>query len=175
MTRRSNNVFFHYCADVWAGLFTTCIGMALTIRYFFSKPVTMLYPEVRPEIPRTHRGLHEFDESKCILCRLCANNCPVGCIDIESAGKGKDGMITRYDVDYGRCLFCNLCAEVCPTQCVRLTEEYSMIRGSREACVLHLSRPKTQGEIAEHAAKLARLEAEKKAAAAAAKEAPKQP
>lgn len=172
MTRRPKNAFRLYCTDVWAGIYTTCVGLGVTIRYLFGKNVTMLYPEVRPEIPPTHRGLHALDESKCILCRLCATNCPVGCIAIESAGKGKTGMVTRYDVDYSQCLFCNLCAEACPTKCLRLTEAYSMIRGRREDCVLRLARPKSQSEIDEHMVKLARREAEKKAAS---KEAPETP
>ena len=33
-------------------------GLTLTIRYFFSKPVTFRYPEVRYEMTERFRGAH---------------------------------------------------------------------------------------------------------------------
>jgi NADH-quinone oxidoreductase subunit I len=155
-----------YFAEIWAGVSTTYLGMKLTIGYFFSKPVTMLYPEVRPEIPESHRGLHAFDEPKCTLCKLCKNNCPVNCIEIEGLGRAKDTLVTRYDVDYTRCLFCNICVETCPMHCIRLTEKYNLAAGSRDGCKLRLARPKSDADIAEFKALLERKEAEKKAKAA---------
>lgn len=155
-----------YFADIWDGIVTTYLGMRLTIGYFFSKPFTMRYPEVKPVIPESHRGLHALDESKCTLCRLCTNQCPVNCITIEGLGRAKDTLVLRYDVDYSRCLFCNLCAEVCPMKCVRLTEKYNLAAGTREGCQLHLARPKTDEEIAAFKEMLAQKEAERKAKAA---------
>jgi NADH-quinone oxidoreductase subunit I len=160
---RRHNPFVQYFADIWAGVATTYLGMRLTIGYFFGRKFTMLYPEERPVIPPGHRGLHGYDESKCILCQLCVTTCPVGCITLEAVGKGKDGMVTRYDVDYSACLFCNLCAEACPTKCVWLSEKYDLACGSRGECVLRLAHPKTDSEIAAHKDLLARKEAEKKA------------
>jgi len=152
-----------YFTDVWAGIKTTYIGMRLTLRYFFSTPVTLRYPEARPLIPPAHRGIHALDETKCTLCHLCAKNCPVACISAEGMGRAKDALLLRYDVDYSRCLFCNICAEACPQQCVRLTEEFNFARGTREGCVLSLARPKTDEEIAQHQALLDQKEAERKA------------
>jgi len=152
-----------YFADIWAGVATTFLGMRLTISYFFSKPVTLRYPEVRPVIPPGHRGLHMIDESKCTLCHLCQNNCPVNCIKVDGLGRARDTLVLRYDVDYSRCLFCNICAEVCPTQCVWLTEKYNLAAGSREGCQLHLARPKPDQEIASFKAALEQKEAERKA------------
>jgi len=160
---RPRNPFVQYFADIWAGVATTYLGMRLTLGYFFGRKFTMLYPEERPVIPPGHRGLHAYDESKCILCQLCVAACPVGCITLEAVGKGKDGMATRYDVDYSACLFCNMCAEACPTKCVWLSEKYDLACGSRGECVLRLARPKTDSEIAAHKDLLARKEAEKKA------------
>jgi NADH-quinone oxidoreductase subunit I len=85
---------------------------------------------------------------------------------IESEGRGKDGLVKRYEIDYGKCLFCNLCAEVCPTQCVWLTEYYSLPRASREEVVLQFAKPKTEADIAAWRETAARKDAEKKAAAA---------
>lgn len=163
MSRSSQNPLVRYFREIWNGIFTTYVGMRLTIGYFFRRKITLLYPEQRPVIPPGHRGLHAYDEPKCILCHQCANVCPVSCISIESVGKGKTGLPTRYDVDYSKCLFCNLCAEVCPTQCVWLTERYNLASRTREECVLRLARPKTPEEIAAREAELARREAERKA------------
>lgn len=154
-----------YFADLWAGIATTYLGMQLTLRYFFSPKITMMYPEERPVIPKSHRGLHAYDEAKCILCQLCVQTCPVSCITIESEGRGKDGLVKRYEVDYSRCLFCNLCAEVCPTKCVWLTEYYSLPRATRAECVLQFARPKSEADIAAWREAAARREAEKKAVA----------
>ena len=152
-----------YFGDIWDGIATTFLGMRLTIGYFFRKPVTMRYPEVRPVILPGHRGLHTFDESKCTLCHLCQNNCPVNCITVEGLGRARDTLVTRYDVDYAKCLFCNICAEVCPTQCVWLTEKYNLAAGSRDGCRLRLARPKSDHEVASFKALLAQKEAERKA------------
>jgi len=158
--------FVRYFADIWAGVATTFLGMRLTIGYFFGKPFTMRYPEVRPVIPPGHRGLHAIDESKCTLCHLCQNSCPVNCITAEGLGRARDTLVLQYDVDYSKCLFCNICAEVCPTKCVWLTEKYNLAAGSREGCQLHLARAKSDEEIASFKALLEQREAERKAKAA---------
>jgi len=163
------NPLRQYFANIWSGIATTYIGMRLTIRYFFSKPVTMRYPEVRPEIPKGHRGLHKLSEEHCMVCKACSAACPVECIIIESIGKGKDSMLTRFDIDYSRCLFCELCTVPCPNACITMTEAYDLASASREACILPLARPKSEAEIAAHKAMLAQKEAEKKAKQEAAK------
>ena len=152
-----------YFADIWAGIVTTYVGMGVTLTYLFRKPVTMRYPETQPVIPPGHRGLHDYVEPKCILCFRCQNVCPVGCIRIETLGRGKDALLTGYSVDYSKCLYCNMCAEICPTNCVWLTERYNLACGSRQDCVLQFARPKTEAEITEHKALLAQREAERKA------------
>lgn len=164
--RRSRSPVAQYFFDIWAGIATTYLGMRVTLTYFFRKPVTMRYPEVRPVIPPSHRGLHAIEEPKCTLCHLCARNCPVNCIEVEGLGRGKDTLVLRYAVDYSKCLFCNICAEVCPMACVRLTEEYNLACGSREGCVRQLVRPRSEEEIQRFKDMLAQKEAERKARAA---------
>lgn len=151
-----------YFSDIWAGIKTTYVGMRLTLGYFFRPSVTLRYPEVKPVIPPSHRGLHAFDEEKCTFCQICVKNCPVACIKIDARGRARDALILRYDVDYSRCLFCNICAESCPQQCVRLTENYNFAQGTREGCVLSLARPKSEEEIKQHQALLDQKEAERK-------------
>jgi NADH-quinone oxidoreductase subunit I len=163
MSRPTPNPVRQYFANIWSGIVTTILGMKLTLGYFFSKPVTMEYPEVKPAIPPGHRGLHKFIEEDCIVCRACAVVCPVDCIRIDAQGKGKDVLLTDYEIDYTKCLFCNLCAEACPTDCILLTEKYDLASYRREDCVIEFARVKPPEELAAHAAMLAQKEAEKKA------------
>lgn len=158
-----NNPVVLYFANIWRAVSSTVVGMRLTIRYFFRPKVTMEYPEVRPDIPEGHRGLHEYKEEECILCRACETACPVECLAISAIGKGKDRLITSFDIDYSKCLFCNLCCEACTSNCLYMGKEYDLASSSREKCVLHLARAKTEEEMEKHREYLAKKEAEKKA------------
>lgn len=154
-----------YFADIWSGISTTYSGMRLTLGYFFSKPVTLRYPEERPIIPPTHRGIHGYREENCSLCRRCALVCPVDCIKIETVGRGKDQIAVHFTIDYSRCLFCNLCAEACQTDALVLTEGYNLAAGSREQCGRELARPKSDAEVEEVKDRIAKKDAEKAKAA----------
>lgn len=165
-TAEKKNPVAQYFADIWAGIYTTYAGMKITIEYFFGKKVTMRYPEEKPVIPPGHRGVHEYREAKCTGCRACARACPVECIAIDLLGRGRDVMLLQFDIDYARCLFCNLCAEACPFEALVLTEKYNLACGSRADCLRHFARPKSQEEMDEFKALLARKEAERKEAQA---------
>ena len=47
---------------------------------FRRKPVTVLYPYERLELPKAFRGQHSIDWEKCIGCELCAKVCSRGAI-----------------------------------------------------------------------------------------------
>jgi len=56
-------------------------GLALTMRYFFKKSITVEYPEERTPLSPRFRGLHalrryENGEERCIACKLCEVICP---------------------------------------------------------------------------------------------------
>ncbi len=161
--------FVEYFTDLWAGIYSTWKGMTLTLGYVFKRSVTMQYPEIRPEIPDTHRGLHVYDENKCVLCLQCSKVCPVECITIEALGRGKDRLIVKFDVDYSKCLFCNLCCEVCKPECLRLGKEYDLSSINRSGCVRHLAGEKSDQEIEAFKVGFAKKEAERKEKAEAAK------
>jgi len=114
-------------------------GMGVTIKVFFKKPVTLQYPDERPEVPDAFRGLHVYEQEKCIACEMCIRICPIDCISMEYDGKGKNAQITSYAVDYTKCLFCNLCVEVCPTQCVHLGKEFDLCSYDRAGCMRELA------------------------------------
>ena len=161
--------FTKYFRDIKLGVVTTYGGMSVTMRNFFRRPVTLMYPEERPTIPAGHRGIHGFDEEICISCDMCAAACPVDCIYIQSVGRGKDAMMTQFDIDYTKCLFCDLCTPPCPVDCIWMTEEYDLASYSKEDCIVNFARAKSPEEIAEHEEMLKKKEEEKKAKTAAKK------
>jgi hypothetical protein len=76
-------------------------GMALTLRRFFEPKGTVMYPEVRLDVPHKFRGrlqllYDEYGTLKCETCFQCAQACPIECIDMG-------GMDTRgrYHVHWG--------------------------------------------------------------------------
>src|SRR6187551_3182836 len=76
-------------------------GMALTLRRFFEPKATIMYPEVRVDVPHKFRGrlqllYDEWGTIKCETCFQCAQACPIECIDmggIDTRG--------RYHVHWG--------------------------------------------------------------------------
>jgi len=130
--------FATYWRVLWSGIVTTIAGLGVTVKYLFSRPITVEYPDVLPEIPDGWRGLHAFERDRCNLCHLCERSCPVQCITIEAEGKGKKARLLRYEIDYGQCLFCNLCCEACPMACLWMGAEWDLVSYTREGCVVRL-------------------------------------
>lgn len=94
-------------------------GLRITLRRFFSKKITQLYPEVKPSLPARSHGSFIYYPEKCISCNLCANACPNGVIEVEfhSDEKGKR-VLDSYTMSQSYCLFCQICVEVCPTAAI---------------------------------------------------------
>lgn len=125
-----------YFSDIYHGLKSLAIGMGITLRYTFSKVVTVQYPDRKIDFAPRYRGIHEFEAAKCIACDLCAKACPVDCIYIDYIGRGKNAKLTRYAIDYSKCLFCALCTEPCPVQCIHMGKLHDMSAFSREEMVV---------------------------------------
>jgi len=134
---RQVETFANYWRVLWRAIITTIAGLGVTVKYLFSRPVTIEYPDALPHIPDGWRGIHAYEADRCTLCRLCERICPVQCITIEAAGKGKEAQLLRYEIDYGLCLFCNLCAEVCPVVCLWMTGEWDLACYKRDDCIVH--------------------------------------
>lgn len=115
-------------------------GMALTLKTFFTRPVTRQYPkEKRPSMPG-FRGLHaltrdfETGEARCVGCGLCAAICPSRCIYIYTADSvDHKKIVERYEIEVLRCIYCGFCVEACPYSAVVLTEHYEYSDYSKEA------------------------------------------
>jgi NADH-quinone oxidoreductase subunit I len=114
-------------------------GLALTMRYFFKKSITVEYPEERTPLSPRFRGLHalrRYDngEERCIACKLCEVICPALAIVIESEERD-DGSrrTTRYDIDMTKCIYCGLCQEACPVDAIVETQHFEYASETREA------------------------------------------
>jgi NADH-quinone oxidoreductase subunit I len=123
-------------ADLVASVKSIAIGMAITLKYCFSKPVCIQYPQQRLDFAPRYRGIHEFEAAKCIACDLCAKACPVDCIYIDYVGRGKNVQLTRFAIDYSKCMFCALCTEPCPKECIHMGRLHDMSAYSREEMVV---------------------------------------
>jgi NADH-quinone oxidoreductase subunit I len=118
-------------------------GLALTLKTFFSKPVTIQYPEEKVDLAKRWRGIHYFDkdekgETTCVACGLCVAVCPSRCISLE-IGEKEDGSRypTSYEIDELRCIFCGYCQEACPVNAIRLGQGYEFVHYRREDFILN--------------------------------------
>lgn len=105
-------------------------GLKQTGLFFFSKKITVQYPEEKtPQSPR-FRGIHALrkypnGEERCIACKLCEAVCPALAITIEAEPR-LDGSrrTTLYDIDLFKCVYCGFCEEACPVDAIVLTRNH---------------------------------------------------
>ncbi|MGH2626200.1 MAG: 4Fe-4S binding protein, partial [Anaerolineales bacterium] len=69
------------------------------------------------------------------------------CIHIEATGKGKERLLTRFDIEMDKCQYCGLCVEVCPTEAIVFVPHYEASTYNRSNLLydledLHRAAPK---------------------------------
>ncbi len=125
--------------EVVGGFYSLTVGMGITLREFFRKPVTVHYPHESLRMPERYRShliftSNEDGTSKCIACNLCVKACPTDCIEVD--GEKKEGekkkSVTKYDLDFTRCSLCGACVEVCPTDAIVFSKRYNLAAGDRK-------------------------------------------
>jgi len=150
-----------YVSDIYKGVATTLIGMGVTGRNAFRRPITLEYPDERWPLPERYRGILHNRIEDCIGCLACARACPVDCIHIQTVKRDKedygatsDGTkitqwIPRFDIDMALCMLCGLCTEACPTECLTMTKEYELAVSSKKEIYLEFALQRDKRAVAE--------------------------
>lgn len=120
-------------------------GLAITIKHFFRKKVTIHYPEQVREMSPVYRGQHmlkrdEQGRENCTACGLCALSCPAEAITMKAAErkKGEEHLYREekyaeiYEINMLRCIFCGLCEEACPKDAIYLTTSKVLVPSNYE-------------------------------------------
>lgn len=144
-------------------------GMATTLKHFFSKPVTIRYPEQQRYLGPIFRGHHILKKDsegaeRCTACGLCAVACPAEAISMvaEERKPGEEKLYREekyakvYEINMLRCIFCGLCEEACPKDAIYLSETFApsdftrkgFIYGKENLLIPHPVKDKENYELA---------------------------
>lgn len=92
------------------------------LKTFFQKPVTILYPAQKIDMPEKFRGKLVFDPSKCIGCQICVRDCPSNAIRIKKLADGK----FEAEIDLDKCIYCAQCVDSCPKKALEATKDVEL-------------------------------------------------
>lgn len=126
-----------YLPAIFAGLQTTVRHMFQTLA---GGEVTEQFPEQRPALPATYRGVHRLNRDeegrvKCVACYMCSTACPAHCIDIVAAPSpwpDREKYPETFVLDELRCIYCGMCEQACPVDAIELTTLFDLTGLSRE-------------------------------------------
>ena len=113
-------------------------GLKTTLKAFFTKPVTVIYPYRKMEVALRGQGLIRLKMKevgtdpvyKCVACGICAKNCPQQCITVKKKEDEKQPEV--YQVNYSLCIFCRICIDSCPFDALEQTQEYEWVGETRD-------------------------------------------
>ncbi len=138
-----------YFKDIINGTVSLLTGMGITLKYFFKKPVTVIYPKERITMKR-FKGPIAFVTSEktndhlCIACNACIKTCPSRCMSLVAKKSAVDGkrVLTDFQVNYMLCSLCSLCIDVCPTDALKHDDpRYDMVSLGQKDLLMDLLKP----------------------------------
>jgi NADH-quinone oxidoreductase subunit I len=135
-----------YFEDLFLGSKSLAIGMWITLKHAFRKPVTVQYPYETVRIPARFRGHVELacdpatGNPKCIVCMACQRACPSNCISLDGAKPegGTRKVLTKYTLDFTTCSLCGLCVDSCSFDALDFSKEYNLASTRKEDYVMDL-------------------------------------
>jgi len=145
----------NYIKEIIQGVITLIKGMAVTGKYFFTSPktiVTQKYPENRKELVMFDRFKGEIimphnekNEHHCTGCGICEINCPNGSIEIITRTEEVDGkkkkVIDKHIYHLSMCTFCGLCVKTCPSDALAFGQDFEHAVFEREQLTKVLNMP----------------------------------
>jgi len=121
-------------------------GLKLTLKAFFSRPITIQYTEGKLPPATRWRGIQYFEKdgqgkTKCVACGLCMVVCPSQCIHIETAEDEEERRYPlTYELDEARCIFCGFCEEACPVKAIFMGKTYEWVENRRRPLLMDTNR-----------------------------------
>ncbi|MEG6616790.1 NADH-quinone oxidoreductase subunit I [Peptococcaceae bacterium 1198_IL3148] len=101
-------------------------GLSITLKEFFTKKVTVEYPDEIYPLPDRFHGRFTFDKDACISCGMCVRSCPNRVITLETETVAKKKRILKYEMDIKYCMFCGMCVEACPKGALGYAKDFEL-------------------------------------------------
>ena len=135
-----------YLKEIIVGTYSLMVGMWITLRHTFRRPVTVQYPYQTLKLPARYRGHIKLllDEStglpKCGACMACERVCPSACISLtghkpEGAPRRK---VSAYTLDFTTCSLCGLCVESCNFGALGFSRDYNLASTGKDEYFMDL-------------------------------------
>jgi NADH-quinone oxidoreductase subunit I len=121
-------------------------GFGITMRNMFRGPITLQYPERRPDIPErarwaVHSRFNDDGTPKCTACLICVKECPDHVLRLFSSPKAEGGKrIDAYVYELGACMMCGLCVAACPFDAIEMSHEFELATRAHDDLVRVLLR-----------------------------------
>jgi len=93
-------------------------------RYLFGKTACKMYPKRPATFFEATRGQISFDPSTCILCSLCAKNCPTEALTVNREEN-------YWRINRLRCILCGECVQRCPKNSITMENAYAAPRDTQ--------------------------------------------